>query len=139
MSMKTFENLKETLCTELEEISRKAKITAGDLETAHKLTGTIKNIEEIIMFDDAGYSEARDGRRDYNRDSSYANRRRDSLGRYARDDGRDGGNYSRDGGGYSRADGRGRIMEQLEMMMEDADSEKERDAIRRFKREMQNI
>ena len=43
--------LKEKLCEELEEIARKPEMSAGDLEAAHKLTDTIKNIDKIA---DAG-------------------------------------------------------------------------------------
>ena len=38
--------LKEKLCEELEEIARKPEMSAGDLEAAHKLTDTIKNIDK---------------------------------------------------------------------------------------------
>ena len=59
---------------ELDEISRKPELGAGDLEIIHKLTDTIKNIDKICMLEDGdGYSEAVDGS-DYGRGSSYANR-----------------------------------------------------------------
>ncbi len=51
------ENLKDMLCRELDEISMKGELSAGDLETANKLTDTIKNIEKIKMLDDKGYSQ----------------------------------------------------------------------------------
>ena len=51
--------LKEKLCEELEEIARKPEMSAGDLEAAHKLTDTIKNIDKIEMLEeDDGYSRA---------------------------------------------------------------------------------
>ena len=117
MSKRAMEDLRATLCGELEEIARKPELGAGDLEIVHKLTDTIKNIDKIEMLDESGYS--RDGdwdaniRGTYNRGSSYRGRRRDSLGR------------------YSRADARERKHEQLEDMMRDADSDATRDAIRR--------
>ena len=46
--------LKEKLCEELEEIARKPEMSAGDLEAAHKLTDTIKNIDKIEMMGTAG-------------------------------------------------------------------------------------
>ena len=53
--------LKEKLCEELEEIARKPEMSAGDLEAAHKLTDTIKNIDKIEMLEeDGGYSRAGD-------------------------------------------------------------------------------
>ena len=64
-----------------------------------------------------GYSYAR-GR------GRYA--KRDSMGRYSRDDG-----YMRRDGGYSREDGKAYMMEQLEDMMEDAEKPSEKEALRR--------
>lgn len=125
--------LKEKLCEELEEIARKPEMSAGDLEAAHKLTDTIKNIDKIEMLEeDDGYSRAGDWEADmrgtYARGSSYRGRKRDSMGR-----------YSRDGriGGYSRHDSKEAMMEQAREMMEDATNEREREAIRRFMTELE--
>ena len=86
--MKALNELKDKLHDELDEISRKPELGAGDLEIIHKLTDTIKNIDKICMLEDGeGYSEAVDGG-DYGRGSSYANRGK----HYVR------GHYSRDGG-----------------------------------------
>lgn len=109
-------DLKDMLCDELEEIAKKAELNAGDLETVHKLTDTIKNIDKIDMLEDEdGYSGDRrmspyDGRRE----RGYSmRRRRDSRGRYSRDSAKDS------------------MMEHLERMMDEAETEKERQAIRR--------
>lgn len=49
--------LKEMLCNELDEIARKGELNAGDLDTVHKLTDTIKNIYKIdCLKDENGYS-----------------------------------------------------------------------------------
>ena len=73
--MKALYDLKEMLSAELEEIARKPEMSAGDLETVHKLTDTIKNIDKICALEeDGGYSEAGDWEGDYGRGSSYANR-----------------------------------------------------------------
>ena len=129
--MEYMDKLKDKLCEELEEIARKSELSAGDLEMVHKLTDTIKNIDKIDMLEDDGYSQAGDweargnySRNSYNRGSSYANRGK----HYVR------GHYSRDGrntDGYSRADAKDRMMEHLDEMMQEASSEKEREAIRR--------
>lgn len=142
--MKYLDEIKDKLCEELEEYSKKGKMSAGDLETIHKLTDTIKNIGKICMLEEeGGYSEhggeweARGGYgmgRSYNEGgSSYArNRRRDSMGRYSRN----GDGYSEEGsrggnrGGYSRDGAKGYMLEQLEDMMENVHTEKEREAIR---------
>lgn len=125
--MKALYELKEKFEMELEELARKGELGAGDLELAHKLTDTIKNIDKICALEeDGGYSEAGDweGRGSYNRGSSYANRGK----HYVR------GHYSRDGysnRGYSRGDSREHMMEQLENMMQSAGSEREKEAIQR--------
>lgn len=125
------EKLKEKLWTELEEISRKPEMGAGDLELAHKLTDTIKNIDKICMLEGegGGYSSANRGqhyvRGHYSRDSS-------------RDEMRDGYSSRRDGRSrYSRDDGRGEMMEHLEAAW-DAAPERDRENIKRFMRQLEN-
>ena len=147
-------DLKDLLCAELEDYAEKGKksgkMSMGDLDSIHKLTDTVKNILKIDMLEDeSGYSE--DGAymgegRIYGTSYddgmrrgvgySYARGRgryakRDSMGRYSRDDGymrRDVRNM-RDG--YSRDDGKAYMMEQLEDMMEDAEKPAEKEALRR--------
>ena len=125
--------LKDKLCKELDEIARKPEMGAGDLEIIHKLTDTIKNLDKIEMLED-GYSQAGDWEiegRAYNRGNSYARRKRDSMGRYSRD-----GRMMR--GGYSRHDAKESMMEQMEMLMDQAGSEREREAIRRCMGQLEN-
>lgn len=123
-------DLKDKLCEELEELARKPDMGLGDLEIIHKLTDTIKNIDKICMLEDGeGYSEAVDGD-GYGRGVSYArgrggrrggrmNARRDSMGRYSWDD------------------GRSEMMEHIEAAL-DAAGEKDREAIKRFMRQLEN-
>lgn len=138
--MNSMHELKEMLCKELEEFSRKGKMSAGDLETIHKLTDTIKNIDKIEMLEDGGYSQRGgdwEARGNYNRSmipdmrggNTYRNRKRDSRGRYSR-----GG----EGGGYSYEDGKHEMIAELEDMMDDATNDKEREAIRRCLDTIQN-
>ena len=144
-------DLKDLLCAELEDYAEKGKksgkMSMGDLDSIHKLTDTVKNILKIDMLDgESGYSEdgayigegriygtSYDG---YDRGASYARGRgryakRDSMGRYSRDDGymRRDVRGMRDG--YSRDDGKAYMMEQLEDMMEDAENPAEKEALRR--------
>lgn len=138
--MEYMHELKEKLCDELEEIARKGELGAGDLEIVHKLTDTIKNLDKIEMLEDGGYSQAGDWEiegRAYNRGSSYARRKRDSMGRYSRDGRMMRGGY-RDGRMYSRADAKEDMMDQMEALMEQAGSEKEREAIRRCMNQLEN-
>lgn len=127
--------LKDKLCKELDEIARKPEMGAGDLEIIHKLTDTIKNLDKIEMLEDGGYSQAGDLEADmrgtYGRGSSYRGRKRDSMGRYSRE-GRGGR------GGYSRHDAKEAMMEQMEMLMDQAGSEREREAIRRCMGQLEN-
>lgn len=126
--------LKEKLCKELDSIAKKPDMSAGDLETVHKLTDTIKNIDKIDMLEDGGYSQNGDWSENssYGRGSSYANRGRHLVrAHYSRR-----GGYSREG--YSRDGAKDRMMDHLEEMMQDASSEKERDAIRRCMSQIEN-
>lgn len=149
--MHYMEDLKDLLCAELEDYAEKGKksgkMSMGDLDSIHKLTDTVKNILKIdVLNEEIGYSEdghyMGEGRiygasYDYDRGTSYARGRtrakRDSMGRYSRDDGmmyRDG----RMGGmrsGYSRDDGKHYMMEQLEEMMEEAEKPAEKEALHR--------
>ena len=147
-------DLKDLLCAELEDYAEKGKksgkMSMGDLDSIHKLTDTVKNILKIDMLEDeSGYSEdgaymgegriygtsyddgmRRGGGYSYARGRGrYA--KRDSMGRYSRDDGymRRDMRGMRDG--YSRDDGKAYMMEQLEDMMEDAEKPAEKEALRR--------
>lgn len=136
--MEKLHELKEKLWAELEELADKREMGAGDLEVVHKITDTIKNIDKICMLEDGEYSEAVDGM-DYGRGSSYANRGKHYVrGHYSRDGGMDG--YSsrrRDSRGrYSRDDGRSEMMEHLEMAMDTA-TEQDRETIKRFMRQLE--
>ena len=152
--MHYMEDLKDLLCAELEDYAEKGKksgkMSMGDLDSIHKLTDTVKNILKIDMLEDeGGYSE--DGAyigegRIYGTSYddgmrrgvgySYARGRgryakRDSMGRYSRDDGymRRDVRGMRDG--YSRDEGKAYMMEQLEDMMADAEKPAEKEALRR--------
>lgn len=132
--------LKDKLCKELNEIARKPEMGAGDLEIIHKLTDTIKNLDKIEMLEDGGYSQAgyRDGGSSYNRGSSYANRGKHYVrGHYSRDGYSNEGRGSR--GGYSRHDAKEAMMEQMEMLMDQAGSEREREAIRRCMSQLEQV
>ncbi len=133
--MKALYDLKEKFYEELEELAHKGELGAGDLELAHKLTDTIKNINKICMLEeDGGYSQTGDWETgSYGRGNSYRGRKRDSMGRYSRE-GR--GGYSRDGG-YSRHDAKEGIMRQLHEMLEEPGNEREREMIRRFMEQME--
>lgn len=143
--------IREMLMDELKEIEKEVsksssdRLSPGKLQTVHMITDTIKNIDKIKGMEEGGYSSATDfmgeGRMygvsydraaypryyregegsfegsSYDSDSSYR-RRRNSMGRYSRHDGAD------------------RMSEKLEEMMDEAGTEKERNAIRRCMEEL---
>ena len=148
--------IKEMFMNELYEYEDKAKkmnggkLSQSDVERIHKLTDTIKNIDKISMLEDGdGYSEdghyMGEGRiygTSYARGRRYA--KRDSMGRYSRDDGMsyDGGSsYARGGnmggrGGYSRDGAAEMLMEKAEEMLQMTHDPKERRAIEKFMHEL---
>ena len=130
MSKKAMYELRNMLCDELDELARKGELGAGDLEIAHKLTATIKNIDKIEMMEDDGYS--RDG--DYSRDGNYSRGgdwQADMRGTYGRDSSyaRRGTHYVR--GHYSRADSMEHLREQINDMMRETDDDRVKEALRR--------
>ena len=160
--------IKEMLMNELYEYEEKAKKMSGgklsqsELERIHKLTDSVKNIDKIEMLEDGGgYSEESnwmgEGRMygtSYDGGSSYArdgrgrgrNAKRDRMGRYSSDDGMsyDGGSsYARDGMrdsrmGYSRDGAKEHLMDKAEEMLEMTHDPKERKAIEKFMRELED-
>lgn len=112
--MKALYDLKDKLCAELDEIAAKPNMSTGDLETVHKLTDTIKNIDKIIKLEDeSGYSRAGgwETRGTYGypydeRGSSYMRR---------------GEHYVR--GHYSRDDARQHMITELQDMLRTADGQ----------------
>lgn len=152
--MEELYKLKETLCNELEEYSKKTKMSAGDLDVVDKLSHTIKNIDKIIeKYDEDEYSGA----------MGYSNRMNYGRGCYSNErGGRDG--YSNERGGYSnerdysmargrgsnaRRDSRGRysgegysghdMVMELRDLMEDAPDERTRMEFEKFIRKMEQM
>ena len=129
--MKVFDQLKDMLCDELEEITKKKELTTNSLEVIYKSVDILKDLSTIDAMEqeygNEGYSQGYSGRMPvymYDDGSSYARGRgryaqRDSMGRYA--------------DGYSRNDGYSRdgMKDELRMMMDRAHTDKEREALRK--------
>lgn len=90
--MQYMNDIRDMLCRELSDISKKGELTAGSLDTVDKITHAIKSIDTILAMDnysedysrdDGSRSSYRRGNGNYSR-NSYA-RRRDSQGRYSSD------------------------------------------------------
>lgn len=97
--MKHIDQLRDMLCEELDELTKKGKLTVDSLDAVDMITHSIKSIDTILAMEEAGYSNGYSSRRYYYDDGysrrenrgSYArgrNTRRDSMGRYSRTDGR---------------------------------------------------
>lgn len=129
MGMQSMYELREMLCRELDELTRKGELGAGDLDIAHKLTDTIKNIDKIDRLEDEGYSRGMDySRGRYSRDGNWE---ADMRGNYGRDSSyaRRGTHYVR--GHYSRDSGKDNMKRQLQEMLDEADDDTLRRAIQR--------
>ena len=111
------------------------KLTAGDVDYIDKLTHALKSIKTTIaMVESENEYSNGDGMypdggsyRDGMRGGSYARGRgssvrRDRMGRYSRE------------GGYSRAEG---VKDMLRQAMDDAATEREREAIRKALKELE--
>lgn len=112
--MKALYDLKDKLCAELDEIAAKPNMSTGDLETVHKLTDTIKNIDKIIKL------EGEDG---YSRAGGWETR-----GTYGYPYDERGSSYMRRGehyvrGHYSRDDARQHMITELQDMLRTADGQ----------------
>ena len=145
--MESMHRIKEMLMKELKEYESKGKLSAGDLETIHKLTDTVKNIDKIEMLESGeGYSEdgmSYDGgmwRARGSYDSGYSERRRrDNMGRYTSSydsmPNRDGGSYR---GGRSYDGAKEHLMRKLGEMMPMAESEEQRKALEHCMRKIED-
>lgn len=156
MERYTLEKLEKSFCKELDlladKIPQNGELSSSIIETAHKLTDTLKNIYKIYVLKEemeSGYSG-----RHYSQAGMWdAN----IHGRYGHGMGYDeGGNsyggeysgrhyvrghYSRDGmggGNYSHDDAKGVMMGELDRMMGMATSDKMREAIERCRESVRN-
>lgn len=140
MSMQTYYELKDILCRELDEVTRKGELSPGSLDIVDKLTHSIKSLETIIAmneaqegrsFDDgtSGYHPYMHGGRPYEGRSYESDnmmrsgrRGRDSMGRYA-----------------SRDDERDKMVMELEDLMHTAKDEETKMKFKRFIDDMRRM
>lgn len=128
--MSLWDEIKEGYTYELEKCWDKYRqnreLTGSMLETIDKLAHTIKSVATIEAMDDAGFSKDDNMNRGYSARSSYAGRKRDSMGRYSRTD-----NPVRPYG-YSRGDARAELMEHLQGLMDNAENEQTRAMVHKW-------
>lgn len=125
--MDSLSRLRDMLQCEIDKIADQGELTAGSLETVGKLVDAMKDIDEITQYDN-GHSARGYGYRMpfYYDEASYndgSNRGRSMRGMPR--------------GRYSYADGRDHLIEQLEQMMDQAGTEKERQAIQKCIKQME--
>lgn len=136
------EEMCKILEKEMDKIADKGTINEADLDHVFKISDSLKNIATYDAMKESGYSEGAYPYYYMDGGNSYARgRRRDSMGRYARDDGYMYGRRDRDGDGRYYEDYRysneGESMrERLEHMMRDAKTEQERNALRQAMNQM---
>lgn len=126
MDMKTMEKLEEGFCEVLHKYAERGMNSSSDVETAKAaLSGMVKT---RMLKEMENYEAERSGRY-YDDGMSSRSYRRDSMGRYADNGGMSYRRYHDDGsyeGGFSGHD----MRQQLERMMQETDSERERQALR---------
>ena len=129
MDAKMIEKLKDKLCEELENVSRKSQMTSGDLDSVHKLIVSIEKLMKIEKLDDGEHSHRGgnwNARGSYDNGSygngSYGN---GSYGNGSYDSGSyDDGSYANRGmhyvrGHYSRAEGSSMVKDHIRKMMDE--------------------
>ena len=154
--------MQEHICRELEKKADSGLKSTADLDTIWKLIDAYKNLLKIDMLQEAGEYSRDDG---YDHEHS-ERRRRDSMGRYSRGDGYEHGS-SYNYGGYSEAterymedkhsyrstrspdskrdmtasleDCKHKLRQELQDMLNGADTREERDSIKAMIREIGSL
>lgn len=131
--MEFYKDIKQMLCKELKNIAEEGKLTAGNLDAIDKITHSIKSLVTIMAMEEGGYSQEGNS-------NGYSGRR-DSMGRYA-DNGNsyrsyDDGNYSCRR--YSRDEGKSQMVSQLEDLMQQAQSQQEREVMQQALSRLRNM
>lgn len=128
--------LKEMLCSELDAMTNSGPMNRDKLDIIDKLTHSIKSIETVLAMEESGYSNASVRSYGYSGGNSNAMSRGGSYGNSGNSYGGSYGNsyessYGRSYMPYSGDDMRSSMISRLESMMNEADSEKSREAIRK--------
>ena len=105
--MKELDYLKDMLCTEVKKITQQNDFTTSTLETAYKIVDMLKDIEEIQEKEGHQYS--------------YGNNGMNNGG---------GNSYGYDNG-YSRMSSSDKMMHELQMMMDESTSARDKSIIQR--------
>lgn len=139
--MQEFDNIKDMLYCEIDEISHHQKLDMNTVKVLGEIVDILKDIGSVEMFEEGigvqedEYSFANG----YGRNNGYSQKRMpiyyDNGNSYR---GSMNGGYGRRGRGYSREDGKMHMIDKLEGLMNEATDQKDRDAIQRLIEQMQN-
>ena len=148
--MREFDNVKDMVYCEIDEISRQGKLDMNTVEVLGELVDILKDIGTIEMYEDGlyfsddepyenGYSRiGYPGKFPmYYRNNSYDNGMNGNSyrsGRFMSNGNRMKGNR----GGYSREDSKDHMINKLEHLMNEANNDQDRQAIGRLIEQMQN-
>lgn len=152
---KSIYDLREMLCEELENMTEQKSLSGDKLKVIDMLTHSIKSIDTIVAMENSGYSNERGYSNEGGSYGSYAGGNSNAYGSYGGSyagGGNSNGSYAggnsnaymrgnsnargRQGGGRSRDDAKAHLMRQLEEMMGEVHSEKEREALQRCMEQM---
>lgn len=128
--MNAIYELKEMLCDELEQMMQKGSNINIDL--VDKLTHSLKSVETIIAMHEGGYStritpmnyDGYNNYNSYNRGNSYRS---------------NGFRMNKRSFDYSRDDGKNEMIDRLHQMMNETNSDKEKNAIMQCIEKMENM
>ena len=131
--MEYYNDVKKMLCKEVKSIAEEGKLTAGNLDVLDKALHSIKSLVTIMAMEEGGYSQEGNS-------NGYSGRR-DSMGRFA-DNGNsynEGGNSNYSGRRYSRDEGKSQMASQLEELMQQAQSQQEREVMQQALSRLRNM
>lgn len=143
--MMEFDNIKDMVYCEIDEISRQGKLDMNTVKVLGELVDILKDIGSVEMFEEGidvqedEYSYANG----YSRNGGYSQRRMpiyygDGGNGYRSNRPMSNGNYSRRSRGYSYDDSKAHMVNKLHNLMMEASDQKDKDAIQRLITEIEN-
>ena len=142
--MKELYRLKEMLCDEIKQITEQGKLTSASLQAADTIVDVIKDIDTIEAMEQYGDYDY-DDEASYRRGMSRTNQNYRMNDNYYNhpmnyDYSNRGMSYRNDyyDNGYSRHTATEKMINELEMMMKDAETSKEKNTIQRCIDELKN-
>lgn len=139
--MQEFDNIKDMVYCELDEISRQGKMDMNTVKVLGELTDILKDIGSIEMFEEGINIQEDDFMQSngYSRNGGYSQRRMPVYyeGNSYNSRGMSNGGYSRRSRGYSYDDSKSHMIEKLNHLMMEASDQQDKDTIQRLIDQMQ--